>query len=132
MTAPETSVQEETAYELAPHLFAVVSWGCAATAWLARVLNSHTDVFCVHQANVKWSLFSEAPRLDDVLYMRLIRNLGRGHAAAGDVHGIDRNKIALLREAYGEGFDCAVVVREPLSRLRSQFSLFSAHHARRT
>ena len=115
-----------------PQLFAVVSWGCAATAWIARILNAHPDVFCVHQANVKWSILSDTPRAADGLYMRIVQSLGRGHIAAGDVHGIDRRQIAALREEYGERFDCAVVVREPLSRLRSQFSFFSEFHARRS
>src|SRR5436305_15337620 len=31
-----------------PDLFAVISWGCSATTWVAPTLNSHPDVFCLH------------------------------------------------------------------------------------
>jgi hypothetical protein len=50
-----------------------------------------------------------------------------GYLAIGDVHGISRTEIPALRAALGEMFGCAVVVREPLDRLRSQLALFRQH-----
>ena len=29
-------------------LFAVVSWGAAATMWLAKTLNAHPEMLCLH------------------------------------------------------------------------------------
>jgi hypothetical protein len=72
----------------APHLFAVVSWGCAATGWTARTLNSHPDIFAVHAANTAWAMLGGGRTLTGVEYMRVLGMLGTNHAAAGDVHGI--------------------------------------------
>ena len=107
-----------------PILFSVVSWGCAATDWLAMTLNSHPDIFCMHCANMAWQKFGGAPPLDGWKYLRVVSTSGRGYKACGDVHGISRDQIADLREKLGRSFNCAIVVREPLPRLRSQLALF--------
>ncbi|HLK22277.1 MAG TPA: hypothetical protein VKT81_25195 [Bryobacteraceae bacterium] len=107
-----------------PHLFAVVSWGCAATAWLAKVLNSHKDIFCVHAANGVWEAFGQASKLDGLEYLRILRVQGRHYAVAGDVHGFDRKQIAGLKALLPGMFSSAVLVREPIARLRSQLALF--------
>jgi hypothetical protein len=109
-----------------PRLFAVVSWGCAGTAWLARALNSHPEVFCVHALSVTWRIFVEAPptsNIDSIDYMRLVGAQGHAHAVAGDVHGVSRHTIPALQEEFGETFRVAVLVRDPLPRLRSQLAL---------
>ena len=49
---------------------------------------------------------------------------GGSYTACGDVHGISLGSIPELREKLGERFNCAIVVREPLPRLRSQIALF--------
>jgi hypothetical protein len=107
-----------------PLVFAVISWGCAATSWTARVLNSHPDIFCVHASNIFWENLGGVPRLDGVEYMRIVGSQGYAHVAAGDVHGVSRQHIPQLRRAFGEKFNSAVVVREPLPRLLSQLALF--------
>jgi len=109
---------------LSQQMFAVISWGCAATTWLARALNGHPDIFCVHAANTEWSIFGGAPIIDGVRYIRLVGRMGYGHIAGGDVHGVSRDQIPLLREEFGNRFESAVVVRDPIPRLRSQYSLF--------
>lgn len=105
-------------------LFSVVSWGCAATEWLATTLNSHPDILCWHCVNMSWRKFGGAPSLDGWKYLRLIGVSGCSYKACGDVHGISRESIPELREKLGERFNCAIVVREPLPRLRSQIALF--------
>jgi hypothetical protein len=108
-----------------PQTFAVVSWGCAATVWLSRVLNSHPDIYCVHAANQTWSVLGGGPRIDGIEYIRVVGVNGYGHIAAGDVHGVSRDHVPELRSLLSESFNAVVVVREPIPRLRSQLALFA-------
>ena len=107
--------------------FAVVSWGCAATGWLAKILNSHPDIFCVHAFRSYWSILDNAACIDDVTYMQVIASHGHAHKAAGDVHGIDRYNIPALHKAFGHRFNAVVVVRAPEPRLFSQLALFARY-----
>ena len=106
------------------NVFAVVSWGCAATQWLARILNSHPNIYCVPAANYFRSHIGGTPYLDGVEYLRVLGTQASAFAAAGDVHGVSAEAVLKLRGAFGNRFGCAVVVREPIARLRSQFALF--------
>ena len=110
-----------------PRVFAVVSWGCAATHWLARTLNAHPDIFCVHAGNFSWHHYGRAPYLDGPEYLTTIRAMGSSYAAAGDVHGVDLRTIGAARQTFGDQFACAIVVREPIARLYSQIALFKAN-----
>ena len=105
-------------------VFSVISWGCAATAWVARTLNSHPDIFCVHASNTAWQILGGKPRLDGAPYLHIIRAQGQGHLAAGDVHGVSRHLVPHLRAVFGDRFGAAVLVREPMARLKSQLALF--------
>lgn len=108
-----------------PRLFAVISWGCAGTSWLARVLNSHPDVYCVHAAATLWRIFADSPYADGPAYMRLLGAQGYAHRVAGDVHGVSRTEIPAIRQEFGDTFRAAVLVRDPLPRLRSQLALMA-------
>jgi hypothetical protein len=107
-----------------PQLFYVVSWGCAATSWLATVLNRHPDIYCVHAANMHWHVLGNSEKLDGVPYLRIIGSQGHAHTAAGGVHGISRHLIPECRRKFGAKFNAVVVVREPVSRLESQLALY--------
>jgi len=107
-----------------PFLFAVVSWGCAATAWLAKTLNSHPNVLCLHDAAQRWEAFGGAPQLDGWKYLRVLGVNGWSYDAVGDIHSISRAAIPELRSKLGDHFNCAILVREPLPRLRSQLAHF--------
>lgn len=107
-----------------PQLFAIVSWGCAATDWVAATLNRHPDIFCTHAANDTWHYLGGCERLDGVRYLRVIGSQGHAHAAAGDVHGVSRHHVAELRLAFGDKFNATVVIREPLPRLYSQLAIY--------
>jgi hypothetical protein len=107
-----------------PQLFAVVSWGCAATSWLATVLNRHPDIYCVHAANLHWHVLGNCQKLDGVPYLRIIGSQGHAHLAAGGVHGVSRHLVPECRRSFGEKFNAAVVVREPISRIYSQLALY--------
>ena len=114
--------------ESAPSVFAIVSWGAAVTTWLARALNSHPEVLALHHANVKWSWVHEQPLADPARYLDWLVEIGEGYRLVGDVHAIDRQWIPSLSEHFGPRFGAAVVVREPLARLRSQLALFRELH----
>ena len=108
-------------------LFAVVSWGCAATNWLARALNECPGVLCLHAANFYWELFADARSLSGPEYMRIVGMLGTAEIAAGEVHGIARTDIPSIRQEFGDRFRSVVLVRDPLPRLRSQLALFKRY-----
>ena len=107
-----------------PHLFSVISWGRAATTWLAHVLNSHPDIFCLHASNHVWRDLGGARDLDGVRYLQIVRAMGRTCLAAGDVHGVGRDRIPELRAAYGSEFSAAALVRDPMARIASQMAFF--------
>jgi len=107
-----------------PQLFAIISWGCAATGWLATVLSRHPDIFCTHAANHAWHVLGECERLDGVRYLRVVGSQGLSRIAAGDVHGVSRHHVPELRRSFAGQFNSAVVVREPLARVQSHLGLF--------
>ena len=112
--------------------FAVISWGATATKWLAWALNSHPDIYCVHQANQFWYSMGGAPLLDGADYLRLIVSQGDGYLAAGDVHGVSRETVPAIRQMFGERFRSAVLIRDPQARLRSQFAVFERYKQHRS
>ena len=72
--------------------------------------------------NYFWRHFGGAPDTDGLEYMRLVGLQGHAHKLAGEVHGLSRDQVPAVREALGDRFRAAVVMREPLSRLRSQLA----------
>jgi hypothetical protein len=111
-------------YYPCPQLFAVISWGCAATGWIASILSRHPDIYCAHAANHAWNVLGECEKLDGVRYLRVIGSQASSRVAAGDVHGVSRRHIPELRRVFEDQFNAAVVVREPMARLRSQLGVF--------
>ena len=72
-------------------LFAVISWGCAATLWLHKVLNTHPEIFCLHALNNE--LFSTSTtksekKIDGLEYFQVIAKLAHGYKAIGDIYGV--------------------------------------------
>jgi len=57
--------------------------------------------------------------------MLFLAKIGDSYQAAGDVHGITRHKVPELRNKFGNKFNAAVLVREPISRLKSQVGFFT-------
>jgi len=108
-------------------LFTIICWGCAATKWLSKTLNSHPEIFCLHALNNKWfstNKFASENVIDGIDYLYVIAKLADVYKAAGDVHGVSRHHVPELRRVLGDKFNAVVVVREPLPRLKSQISLF--------
>jgi len=75
-----------------PQLFVVVSWGCAATRWLATILNNHPEIFCVHALREYWPGIGR----EDVSYLYTLASHGAVYKAVGDVHGITGANIPWL------------------------------------
>lgn len=121
---PDRQEQSSPEVSIETRVFSVISWGCAATNWLAHVLNSHPDIYCVHASNHLWHGFAEAPFLDGMRYLQLLQIEGRTCLAAGDVHGVSRFKIPELKAAFGSKFSAAVLVREPVARLTSLLAMY--------
>jgi hypothetical protein len=107
-----------------PRLFAVITWGCAATDWLAYRLNECPGIFCIHAANYLWNKFAGAQWLSGLEYLEVVGMQGHDALAAGDVHGVARTDIPEIEKKYGDRFRAAVLVRDPLPRLHSQLGLF--------
>jgi hypothetical protein len=77
----------------------------------------------VHAANHHWHVLGNCEKLDGARYLRIIGSQGHAHVAAGGVHGISRHLVPECRRIFGNQFNAAVVVREPLARIRSQMAL---------
>jgi hypothetical protein len=109
----------------APRVFAVVSWGCAATHWLARVLNSHPDILCLHHvaSQIRY-ITGQSDPVDYRRIMLVLQGSGQGHALVGDVHGVDTISAQTLIDWYGDGFRCVCLLRDPVPRLASNFAMF--------
>jgi len=63
-------------------------------------------------------------KLDGARYLRIIGSQGHAHIAAGGVHGVSRHLVPECRRNFGDKFNAAVVVRDPVSRLRSAVALY--------
>ncbi len=107
--------------------FAVISWGAAATYWLSKILNVHPEIFCLHAMNLAITFDKERrifPRNDSLEYLYLIARTANVYNAIGDVHGMSQYDIPEIRQLLGDRFNAAVVVRDPLPRLKSTISHF--------
>jgi len=95
-------------------LFAVISWGSAATRWLVAVLNRHPDIFALHNARNWINRCGGNLAVDS--YLRIIEHQAAGLKLAGDAHGVPLEEAPALRAAWGERIRFASVVRHPIQR----------------
>lgn len=112
-----------------PKIFAVISWGCCATRWLARVLNLHPEIFCLHNfASIMSNFIDPLKNIDRLSYFESIEFYARdNYKLAGDVHGISRDLVPKLKVIYSGRIKFAVLTREPISRLKSHISLYETY-----
>lgn len=125
---PEACRDQQPAEESSPskqaNLFAVVSWGCAATTWLTKILNAHPEIFCVHNLKNHWAVATGTPKVQDsLLYMKVIDRSGRGYRLAGDCHGVAREEIGKIQDFFGSRFRSTVLTRHPVPRILSHFGI---------
>jgi hypothetical protein len=104
-------------------LFVVVTWGASGSLWLARLLNAHPEVLCLHafngQLNRHWG-----QSIDELTYLRAIAHQSKAYRLAGDVHGVDVHGLGALRDAFGDRLRVATLVRHPVPRLVSQWAVY--------
>jgi len=108
-------------YITANHIFVVVTWGCTASVWLAKILNSHPEILCYHA--------KKDYNGQDLSEIDLIKNMyleSVGYKVVGNVHGFDIHKTFRLKKLLGNDFSVICLEREPFSRLKSQISLFNS------
>jgi hypothetical protein len=109
-----------------PRVFAIISWGLAASEWLCKVLNSHPDVLATHGLNYSVGQYlPPGPCLTESQVLRMVRDLGKGYALAGDVHGIAGvDNLGKIQAQFGDTFRHAVLTRDPERRALSFAGLF--------
>ncbi len=110
--------------ECSEHIFAVSSWGCAGSKWLANVLNDCPGILCLHEATSYWRRLAGARNVSGVEYLRLLASLGSAATAAGDVNSVTRHELTDAERVFGERFRGMILVRDPLPRLRSVIAMF--------
>jgi len=107
------------AHDRPPRLFSIISWGCAATYWLTKVLTAHPEVLCLHNLRNQLSVVTGNAPLDEISYMKLIDYQGAPFRLSGDCHGIPLASVRKVTEHFGERFRAVVVTRHPVSRFLS-------------
>ena len=110
------------------HLFSRSSPGVRCHGLVGKGFNLHFGILCFHHADLYWERHAGLPRLDTLRYLRFIGvSTARRFNACGDVHGVPIEAVDDLRASLGLQFNCAILVREPLPRLRSQMALFESY-----
>src|SRR4029078_6198947 len=89
-------------------------------------LNSHFGILCFHHADIYWERHAGLPSLETWKYLRFIGVTARRYSACGDIHGVPIEAIPGLRARLGTHFNCAILLRKPLPRLRSQIAFFKS------
>lgn len=96
--------------------------GGTGSTWLAKLLNSHPDVFCSHEA-VAWRAFPETNYSADAIlrFLRLLAwdTMHGAYAAIGDVGSVWQTHAAGLT-----GFQTAVLLRHPARILASRLATY--------
>jgi hypothetical protein len=106
-------------------LFSIVSWGCSGTSWLAKVLNSHKEIMCLHDFPIG---YCDIENRNPFAYMRSLYLTSYAYTLAGDIHGIPRESIPKIKKIYGNTFKTAILVRAPYPRLLSMLATVRLNH----
>jgi hypothetical protein len=113
-------------------LFVGFCWGAAGSTWLARVLNSHEDVLCLHAPIMpRYDHLETADSLEliDTVVTRF--SLGGTYPVVGFTHGIAVESYGALLEKYGARLRCFTLTRNPIARIRSAVAKYvsdAGHH----
>ena len=99
-------------------------WGAAGTTWLARLLNSHEDILCLHAPilpRYDHFRFAESSEIVDLVFNG--EDFGAAYPVVGFTHGIASEWQSLLTEKYGDQLRCFAVTRHPIKRIQSTLDL---------
>lgn len=112
----------------APAYFIGYCWGGAGSRWLARLLNSHRDILCLHSPQLP--RFDESSSEDELEVIRHFFDAGRhGHPVIGFTHGISLDWKDEIEAEFRAWLRCFVIVRHPIKRIRSVVALCRRHQA---
>jgi hypothetical protein len=103
-------------------------WGGAGSTWVARLLNAHPDILCMHAPilpRFDHMEFEDAQELLSFFFEGELDN----YPFLGFTHGVSIQWAGRLEEQYGSRLRSFVLIREPVARLRSVVALQS-HLAR--
>jgi hypothetical protein len=103
-------------------IFIGYCWGAAGSAWLARLLNSHEDIFCVHAPILErynHYVFEESVLLMTKLFTSM--SYGGGYPIAGLTHGVPLAWHQRLNEYFSKSvrFRNFILIRHPIPRIQS-------------
>ena len=103
--------------------FVVARMGSTGSTWLAKVLNSHPDVFCTHEQVLSRSVAKESVSFADINC--LIREIAAvthhgAYRAAGDVGSVWLTHLIALRGK----FKTALLLRHPARLLATRLKIF--------
>ena len=109
-------------------IFAIFSWGFAATKWVSKVLNSHPEIFCVHALNAYIEKhYNIKPRPNGLHYIKFIANKGAEYLLSGDIHGVHLKYLHEIQQFFGDKFNYAIITRDPIPRLVSHLYVFERY-----
>jgi hypothetical protein len=106
-------------------LFLTFCWGAAGTTWLARLLNAHPDIFCMHAPMLPrfdHSQLAESTEVVDHVFGDA--SLGGGYPIVGFTHGFATEWYEALTQRYGARLRCLALTRHPIRRIQSTFNLY--------
>ena len=101
-------------------------YGAAATTWLARMLNSHEDVLCLHTPDYPGADHSTDEHMFAMARFAFDSTAIGGHPykCVGFTHGLPYTSCARLRQMFGQqAFRGFVMIRNPVVRARSIMAL---------
>ena len=106
-------------------LFLTFCWGAAGTTWLARLLNAHPDIFCLHAPLLPRFDHSQLAESTEVIrHVYGDVSLGGSYPVVGFTHGIASEWYEELTRQYPERLRCLALTRHPVPRIQSSFRLF--------
>jgi hypothetical protein len=102
--------------------FVVARMGGTGSSWLAKLLNSHRDVFCSHEGVAARAFPAKQYSSDDIFrFLRWLAwdTMHGAYAATGDVGSVWQSHAAGL-----DGFRTALLMRHPARLLASRLATF--------
>ena len=121
--------------------FGVITWGASASAWVAKLLNSHPEIFCVHSLgqsqteNLGNKIMHVAGLPGRVAHgnllaysKKLITHAGH-YQCIGDVHSVTDSRTwqrvaePLAALVHPRALKTAILVRDPITRIASAMKL---------
>jgi hypothetical protein len=103
-------------------LFIGYCWGSAGTAWLAKLLNAHPDILCLHAPILpRFNHFALEDSLELIRALFHEKSFGRFYSFVGLTHGVPLEWHSHLVSHFEQvrGF---ITIRHPIPRIQSTFN----------